>query len=355
MFYREAGQFKTNYADDSAMLPLREDRWFMWGLLALAFVGVPLFADQYWMAAILTPFLIFSLAAIGLNILTGVAGQLSLGAAAFMAVGAFAAYNIQLRLPEVPLLVNFFLSGMVAAAVGVLFGLPSLRIKGLYLAVTTLAAQFFCEWLFTSVGWFYNDVASGSVSPGPMSVFGIAIDTVTSKYVLTLSIVVVMTVVARNLLRARIGREWRAIHDMEVSAEVIGIKLARSKLTAFAVSSFFLGVAGALYGFTYLGSIEAAAFDLHQSFIILFMIIIGGMGSLVGSFLGAAFIMMFPIFMNQVMHATLSGFVDQAMLGSLELLIFGGLIIFFLIVEPAGLARLWQVVKNKLRLWPFPH
>ncbi len=355
MIYREAGQFKTNYADDSGMLTLREDRWFIWALLAFAFIAVPLLADDYWIGAILTPFLVYALAAMGLNIITGVAGQLNLGAAAFMAVGAFSAYNFQLRLPELPLLINFLFSGFIAAGVGVIFGLPSLRIKGLYLAVTSLAAQFLFEWLFTNVEWFYNYVSSGSVTPAPMQVFGIAIDTPLSKYLLTLSVVAVLTIVARNLLRSRMGREWRAIHDMEVSAEVIGIKMAYTKLMAFAVSSFFLGVAGALYGFTYLGSIEAAAFDLHQSFIILFMIIIGGMGSLVGSFIGAAFILLFPIFMSQVMHATLSGVIDQAMLGNMELLIFGALIIFFLIVEPAGLARLWQVVKNKLRVWPFPH
>ncbi|MGM8062317.1 branched-chain amino acid ABC transporter permease [Vogesella indigofera] len=354
MFYRESGQFKSSYAADSAILTIAQDRLFIAALLALAFVVLPGLGSDYLLSGILIPFLILSLAALGLNILTGYAGQLSLGSAAFMAVGAFATYNFMLRMPGMPLLLAIVLGGLSAALVGVAFGLPSLRIKGFYLAVATLAAQFFIEWVFTKFGWFTNYSSSGVISAPPMQVFGIAIDTPASKYLLTLSIVALMALAAKNMARASIGRAWMAIRDMDVAAEVIGIPMLRTKLLAFAISSFYCGVAGALYAFVLLGTVDAQAFDLHRSFQVLFMIIVGGVGSILGSFLGAAFIVLLPICLNllgQAFHDTIS----TQFLANLEMMLFGGLIIFFLIVEPHGLARLWQIAKEKLRVWPFPH
>ena len=167
MFYREAGQFKATYAADQQLFPIRQDRWGIAIILTLAVIAVPLMATDYWFSAILIPLLVFSVAAIGLNIFTGYAGQLSLGSAAFMAVGAVAAYNFQFRVPGMPVLVSFVLGGCTAALVGVAFGLPSLRIKGFYLAVATLAAQFFIPWLLVKVGWFSNDSASGVITAQP--------------------------------------------------------------------------------------------------------------------------------------------------------------------------------------------
>ncbi len=355
MLYREAGEFKSSYAEDEAIFPLRQDRWGMYITLVLAFLVVPALSDDYWFNAILVPFLILSLAAIGLNILTGYAGQLSLGAAGFMAVGAYIAWNAATRLPELPILVDFILGGLAAAAVGIFFGLPSLRIKGFYLAVATLAAQFFIEWVFTHVGWFYNYDASGSISAPPMSMLGIDLNSPAAHYYLTLVIVAVMALAAKNMARSETGRAWMAVRDMDIAAEVIGIPMLKTKLMAFGISSFYLGVAGALWGFAYLGTVEVQAFDLHRSFQILFMIIIGGVGSILGSFLGAAFIVLLPILLNVVSHAVLGDSISQGVLGNLEILVFGALIIFFLVVEPHGLARLWQIAKEKLRLWPFPH
>jgi len=299
-------------------------------------------------------FLILALAAIGLNLVVGYCGQISIGHAAFMAVGAYAAYNLVLRIPQLNFLIVLVLAGLVAAAVGMLFGIPSLRIKGLYLAVATLGAQFFMDWLFARVKWFTNYAHSGSVQTAPVELLGWSIDSPQEKYVFLLAVLILFTVIARNLVRGHIGRAWMAMRDMDVAAEVIGIRPVYAKLSAFAVSSFFVGVAGALWGFVHLGSWEPAAFNLTLSLNLLFMIIIGGMGSILGSFFGAAFIVVLPILLNQLPQF-LGIPMSTAMISHLEFMIFGALIVFFLIVEPHGLARLWAIGKEKLRLWPFPH
>jgi branched-chain amino acid transport system permease protein len=354
MIYRETGQFKTSYASDQQLFPIVQDRFFVVAVIAFAYVAVPLLASEYFFRAILTPFLILSLAAIGLNILVGYCGQVSLGTGGFMAVGAYAAYNLALRLPDLNLLVVFLLAGACATLVGVLFGVPSLRIKGFYLAVTTLAAQFFLDWAFGHIGWFTNNESSGSVSAPPLALFGYPIHGPVEKYLLVLSFVCVFALVAKNLTRGAIGRSWMATRDMDVAAEVIGIRPLSAKLSAFAVSSFFIGLAGALWAFVYLGSWEPLAFDVNRSFELLFMVIIGGLGSILGSFLGAAFIVILPLFLNQL--PTLLGIhLSTATISHVEVMTFGTLIVFFLIVEPRGLARLWAIGKEKLRLWPFPH
>ena len=355
MFYREAGQFKTSYAADQRVFPIVQDRWGMALILVLAYLVVPMVTTQYYFEAFLIPFLIFSLATIGLNILTGYAGQLSLGSAAFMAVGAFAAYNFVLRIEGMPLLVAFILAGLVTALVGIVFGLPSLRIKGFYLAVATLAAQFFIEWALTKFGWFSNYSTSGVISAQKMVILGYEFDTPESRYLLTLAIVTVLALAAKNMVRSEIGRAWMAVRDMDVAAEVIGIPMLKTKLLAFAISSFYCGVAGALYAYAYLGAVEPQAFDLGRSFQILFMVIIGGVGSILGSFLGAAFIVVLPIVLNISGEWLFGSTVDRQVLAQMEFIIFGALIVFFLIVEPHGLARLWQIGKEKLRIWPFPH
>jgi branched-chain amino acid transport system permease protein len=354
MFYREAGQFKTSYAADQAIFPIAQDRWFVWGVLAVAALLVPLVASEYLYKAILIPFLILSLAAIGLNVLVGYCGQISLGSGAFMAVGAYAAYNFATRIPELNLIVVFLLAGGVAALVGVLFGIPSLRIKGFYLAVATLAAQFFIDWLFIRVKWFTNYTSSGSVNAPKIEMLGFSFDSPGRLYLLTLALVALGALVAKNLTRSRIGRSWMAIRDMDIAAEIIGIRPMVAKLSAFAVSSFFCGVAGALWAFVHLGSWEPAAFDINRSFTLLFMVIIGGLGSILGCFLGAAFIMIVPLALNQL-PALMGMPISTALAAHLEAMIFGALIVFFLIVEPHGLARLWAIAKEKLRIWPFPH
>jgi branched-chain amino acid transport system permease protein len=354
MIYREAGQFKTTYASDQQLFPVLQDKVFVVAVLAFAFLAVPFLGSEYLFRAILVPFLILSLAALGLNILVGYCGQVSLGTGGFMAVGAYAAYNLAVRIPDLNLIVVILLAGGFTTLVGVLFGVPSLRIKGFYLAVATLAAQFFLDWMFSHVKWFTHDSSSGNVSAPPLALFGFPIESPEAKYLFVLAFVCVFALVARNLARGAAGRSWMAIRDMDVAAEVIGIRPLHAKLSAFAVSSYFVGVAGALWAFVYLGSWEPLAFDVNRSFQLLFMIIIGGLGSVLGSFLGAAFIVILPLVLNRVPGWLGLGW-STATVSHIEFMVFGALIVFFLIVEPRGLARLWAIGKEKLRLWPFPH
>jgi len=358
MFYREAGDFKTSYREDNQTFPIRFDRMGFYVALAVAFGVIPLVIDDYWANAVFVPFLIYAIAAIGLNILVGYAGQVSLGTGGFMAVGAYAVYKLMTAFPDVPIFIHVLLAGGITAAVGVLFGLPSLRIKGFYLAVATLAAQFFLVWLFNKVPWFYNYSASGQITAPDRSMFGVFVTgaqtSATAKYMFCLILLTLVALVARNLTRGTIGRKWMAIRDMDIAAEIIGVNPLTTKITAFAVSSFFIGIAGALFFSVYLGAAEVGeAFGINKSFLILFMVIIGGLGSIFGSFAGAAFLVLLPVFLKNVLVGGLGWPTDLA--AHIELMIVGGLIIVFLIAEPHGLAQLWRVAKEKLRLWPFPH
>ncbi|MCH7341910.1 branched-chain amino acid ABC transporter permease [Pelomonas sp. CA6] len=354
MLYRENGQFKSSYRADQQIFPIAQDRWAILALIAVAFVGVPLMANEYLLRAIFIPFLILSLAALGLNILVGYCGQISLGTGGFMAVGAYAAYNFLVRVDGMPPVIAILLGGLASTVVGVFFGIPSLRIRGLYLAVATLAAQFFCDWAFLRIKWLTHDSSSGSVSVSNLSAFGLPVETPVQKYLLCLSFITLFALGAKNLVRGHIGRSWMAMRDMDVAAAVIGIRPVHAKLSAFAVSSFIVGVAGALWGFVHLGSWEPAAFSIDRSFQLLFMVIIGGLGSIMGSFFGAAFIVVLPILLDSLPY-WLGIPIDTALASHLTYMIFGALIVFFLIVEPHGIARLWSTAKEKLRLWPFPH
>ena len=350
--FSQSGQYSPHYQDEQRIFRLKEHRILFYFGLLIAFVFLPFVGSDYLFNAILVPYLVLALAGLGLNILTGYAGQLSLGSAAFMAVGAFATYNLELRVPQLPLLLSILLGGLISAVFGILVGLPSLRIKGFYLIVSTLAAQFFVPWLFTQYGWFTNHNASGVISVPPMEILGYSLSSPAEHYLLTLSIVVVLTFLARNLIQSQYGRNFRAVRDMETAAVTIGIPVGRTKLLAFAISSFYLGIAGALWAFAYLGTIEANGLDLNRSFQILFIIIIGGLGSLAGSFYGAAFIVLLPIFLSVFGQAIFGQGIDQALLQNLQKIIFGALIIYFLIKEPEGLSRLLRTLYQRLRAWP---
>ena len=361
MIYREAGQYKTTYAADMAIFPLREDRIGLALVIAFAYL-LAFIGNGFLLQAVLIPFLVFSLAAMGLNILTGYAGLLSLGTGAFMGVGAYACYKLTSAFPNVNVIIWILASGFFSAAAGVLFGLPSLRIKGFYLAVATLAAQFFLQWCFIRVPWLVNYNASGALESPLRTLFGVPIMGATAtpqtRYLVVLTLVIALTWIASNLVHGRIGRMWMAVRDMDIAAELIGIRLLRTKLLAFAVSSYYCGVAGALLVFLWYGGAEYDVFDINQSFIILFMVIIGGLGSLIGSFFGAALIFIMPIVLGIVVPAVLSPFglrIGADVIEHLRFMLVGVLIIAFLIAEPHGLARLWQIAKQKLRVWPFPY
>ena len=358
MFYREAGDFKTSYQDDNQTFPIRLDRAGYWVAMAVAFLIIPFIVNDYWVNSIFAPFFIYAIAALGLNILTGYAGQVSLGTGGFMAVGAYACYKLMVAFPEINIVFHVLIAGGITAVVGVLFGLPSLRIKGFYLAVATLASQFFLVWLFNKVPWFYNYSASGQINAPERTVFGIIVTgpntDAWAKYLICLVFLVGVAWVARNLTRGMTGRKWMGIRDMDIAAEIIGVNPLMAKMSAFAVSSFFVGIAGALFFAVYLGAAEAGeSFGITKSFLVLFMVIIGGLGSIFGSFAGAAFMVLMPVLLKNVLVGTMGWPTEIA--AELEFIIVGGLIVIFLILEPHGLAQLWRLTKEKLRLWPFPH
>ena len=339
MIYREAGQYKASYQADQAIFPIAQDRFVMLALLAIAFFVVPFVATEYVYRAVLIPTVILALAAIGLNVLMGYCGQVSLGSGAFMGVGAYAAYNLAVRLP--------FLNPFVC-----------ILLSGFYLAVATLAAQFFGDWAFLRIKWITDYSSSGSVNAPPLQLLGWDLSSPAANYLVSLVFAVVLALGVKNIVRGHIGRQWMAIRDMDIAAEIIGVRPMYAKLTAFAVSSFLIGVAGALWAFVYLGSWEPAAFDINRSFQLMFMVIIGGLGSILGSVMGAIFIVLLPIFLNQALPplgAAVGWRISTATVSHFEAMIFGALIVFFLVVEPHGLARLWSIAKEKLRLWPFPH
>lgn len=358
MLYRTAGQFKTDYKSDQALFPVRQDAILLMIILAFAWVILPFAASEFAFQTLLIPVLIYALAATGLNVLTGYAGQLSLGTGAFMGVGAYACYKLITIFPELNLVIAVLLSGFFSAAIGVVFGLPSLRIKGFYLAIATLASQFFLIWLFEKWAWLYNYNASGAIQVPNVDIFGVyfagPLATSTAQYYFVLGIVTVLTLATINLTRGALGRSWKAVRDMDIAAELIGINLLKAKLFAFAVSSYIVGVAGALFVFLWRGAAEPNLFDIDLSFRVLFIAIIGGLGSILGNYLGAILIVALPVILNTVPE--LIGLeIKSATVEHLNVMIVGALIVFFLIVEPHGLARLWQLIREKLIIWPFPH
>jgi branched-chain amino acid transport system permease protein len=358
MLYRTAGQFKTSYKADLALFPVRQDAVLLMIILAFALVILPLTASEFVFQTLLIPVLIYALAAMGLNILTGYAGQLSLGTGAFMGVGAYACYKLITIFPWMSPVAAILLSGVFSAGIGVLFGIPSLRIKGFYLAIATLAAQFFLAWVFEKWGWLYNYNASGAIQVPNETMFGLFVTgpqaAAITQYYIVLGIVALMTLLCINLTRGNLGRMWKATRDMDIAAELIGINLMKSKLIAFAVSSYVVGVAGALYVFMWKGAAEPNVFYIQLSFQVLFIAIIGGLGSILGNFLGAILIVALPVVLNLV-PAALGLPISSAMVEHLNIMIVGGLIVFFLIVEPHGLNALWRLLREKLMIWPFPH
>ena len=372
MFYREAGQFKTTYEADSAKFPIFQDKVFIWIYLVIGFVVIPLICQfelintEFFLGAIMIPFLVYTLAAIGLNILTGYTGQISLGTGAFMGVGAYACYKMGTIFPDVNIIFLIVFSGFFSALAGVFFGLPSLRIKGFYLVVTTLAAQFFLTWSFIRIPWLYNHNDSGAIDGLQRKTFGVLVTGAEAntivQYMIVLGIVVSMTWVASNILQGRIGRQWMMIRDMDIAAELMGVRPLIAKLSAFAVSSFYCGVAGAMLVFLWLDTAEVESFAYVHSFEILFMVILGGLGSLLGCYLGAAIIWILPVIMRWLLPTVFEIFPDawgfvitSAEADLVTRILIGVMIVAFLILEPHGLARLWTILKQKLRVWPFPY
>ncbi len=318
-------------------------------LMVLAFLVIPMtITTGYWYSSILIPWLCLALAAIGQQIVMGYAGQLSLGAAGFMAAGAFACFNLILRVPDLPFFGALIISGLVAAAFGILFGLPSLRVRGIYLMVATLASQFFIVWMIDKFGWFKNYDSSGIITAQNIVIMGKAYTSPIDMYYVIVIVVTALTLLAMNMVRGSAGRNWMAVRDMDIAAESMGVSLLKAKLEAFAISAFYCGVAGALFAFTYLKSLEPVAFDIKLSFKVLFMVILGGLGTINGAFIGAAFILLFPVLLNFLGNNVFHGMIDATIISSIEQIVFGVLMIVFMIYEPLGMAKLWETIKIKV-------
>ena len=318
-------------------------------LMTLGFIIIPNFiSSEYWFTSILIPWLCLALATIGQQIVMGYTGQLALGAAGFMAAGAFACFNLVLRVPGIPFFGALIVSGLIAAAFGILFGLPSLRVRGIYLMVATLASQFFIVWMIDKFGWFKNYDSSGIITAQDIVIFGKSFTSPVAMYMVILVVVTFLTLLAMNMTRGSTGRNWMAVRDMDIAAESMGVSLLKTKLQAFAISAFYCGVAGALLAFCYLKSLEPVAFDIKLSFKVLFMCILGGLGTINGAFIGAAFILLFPVLLNAVGNNVFHGAIDATIISSVEQIVFGVLMIVFMIYEPLGMAKLWENIKQKI-------
>lgn len=355
MFHRESGVFKTTYASDMALYPLPIAKWTV-AVLALIFVViVPLSVHEYYLA-ILNLIFIAIVGALGLNILVGYTGQISIGHGAFMSVGAYTAANLAVRL-GLPFWITLPAGGLMAALIGVFVGMPSLRIKGLYLAIATLAGQLIIEWTINHVPAISGGAQASIEVPRP-DLFGLVLNTQGRLYFFLLFFAVLAIVATLNLVRSRIGRAFVAVRDQDIAAEIIGINIYRYKLLSFAVSSFYAGVCGVLYTY-YFGIANYEQFQLIVSIDFLAMVIIGGLGSVLGSILGAVFVTLLPIVLRLLLESVGSLIFSQGELANVisgtRLAIFGALIIFFLIVEPEGLNRLWRNIRSYFRVWPFSY
>ncbi|MDA9745343.1 branched-chain amino acid ABC transporter permease [Candidatus Pelagibacter sp.] len=318
--------------------------------MVLSVLIIPIFIKtEYWYTSILIPWLCLALATIGQQIVMGYTGQLALGAAGFMAAGAFAMFNLILRVPDLGFVGSLIVSGLIAAAFGILFGLPSLKVRGIYLMVATLASQFFIIWMIDKFGWFKNYDSSGIITAQDIVILGKPFTTPLAMYFVCLAVTTILTLLAMNMARGSTGRNWMAVRDMDIAAESMGVSLLRTKVQAFAISAFYCGVAGALFAFCYLKSLEPVAFDIKLSFKILFMCILGGLGTINGAFIGAAFILLFPVLLNAIGNNVFHGAIDATIISSIEQVIFGLLMIIFMIYEPLGMAKLWENLKQSMR------
>lgn len=349
-FALESGVYRTTYRQDLALhhTPLARAR--LWGLIALCYL-FPLVAGDYYQA-LATQIGIFAIGAMGLNILTGYTGLISVGHGAFIGVGAYTAGILTSRF-GVPFEVALVAAGAVSAVVGAIFGIPSLRLKGLYLAIATLAAQVVLEWVFAHTDPLTNGTR-GMVLSHPR-LLGMELASPRAMYYLVLTLAILGGGFAANLLRTRVGRAFLAVRDYDVSAEIIGINLFRYKILAFAVSSFYAGITGALWAH-YTRVIFPDHFNIGLSIGFLAMVIIGGLGSIMGPVYGTVFMQLLPVVLRSVVGglAAVAPALGEKLVGLREV-VFGATIILFLVFEPEGLAKLWRNVKDYFRLWPFSY
>jgi len=346
-----SGTRNYTYAQDMAILRTRT-HWALMIAFILFLYAAPLYLGNYWLG-VANLIGITLIAAVGLNILVGYCGQLSIGHAGFIAVGAYTAAILTNRF-ELPFLVGLIAAGLMAGIIGIIFGLPSIRVKGFYLAITTIAAQFIIIWVINH--WSLTGGFVGIKVPYA-SIFGFVFRTETSQFYLIISIAVLSVFLAKNIARTKIGRAFIAIRDNDLAAEVMGINLLYYKLLAFFIGCFFAGIAGALLAH-WIGFMNAEHFSLTESILYIGMIIIGGLGTTVGPIFGVVFIRL----LQQILTVQIVPFLESTFTmfpagfaTGVTPMLFGLFIILFLILEPRGIAHRWALFKSAYRLWPFSY
>jgi len=346
-----AGTRNHSYAEDMTIFRTRTQKTLLVALL-IALFTTPLWFGNYWLS-IANSIGIAIIAVTGLNILTGYCGQLSIGHAGFMAVGAYTSAIFTSTL-GLPFIAGLICAGIMAGIIGMIFGIPSLRVKGFYLAISTIAAQFIIIWVIR--GWVSTTGGSSGMEIGPASISGIVLKSQTSEFYLILVITIIAIFAAKNIVRTRVGRAFVAIRDNDLAAEVMGINLFRYKLTAFFIGCFFAGIAGSLLAHTSrLASPEY--FPFGNSVLYIGMIIIGGLGTTIGPIFGVIFFQLLDVLVTKLSPALQSAFphLPLGFTSGIAPTLFGLTIILFLIFEPRGLAHRWQLFKSSYRMWPFSY
>jgi branched-chain amino acid transport system permease protein len=352
VFYRLGGIYHTRYESDQRVLNYPFDRVQVGAVLLLA-VSAPLWASSVTLVGYLLPWVIWSAAALSLNVLMGWAGQIHLGYAAVMAIGAYTA--IHLGHAGIPLELALVAAGLSSAVIGLIFGAAALRVKGLYLAVSTLALQFLVQWVIVHVPAIGGGHAATVQAP-PLKLLGLALTSDAAAYYMALGWCVAVTLFALNLRRTALGRALIALRDKDYAAEMIGVNTFYYKTLAFWVSSFLGGVTGAVLALAYYRAVTVEQFGIDVSIQVMAMVIIGGLGNVVGSFLGAGFILLAPSMISNLLvwsSKTLGLNLPMALLTNIQLMTYGGLIMLFLLVEPLGLAKIYYNIRNYFLVWPF--
>jgi branched-chain amino acid transport system permease protein len=358
MLSRKTAVYKTSYAADLAIQRVFLARVAFWAAV-IALILLPLYASRYWLN-IANLILIAVVATVGLNILVGYSGSISVGHAAFAMVGGFTVAITSSRW-DVPMLIGLALAGIAAALVGSFFGIPSLRVKGLYLAIATLAAQVILEWFFQHADWLtgLGGRQQTIYLPDPaITIPGLppfVLRTDAHRYYLFLILSLVGVFYAENLFRTRVGRALIAIRDHDVAAQAMGIEIYRHKLLAFMISSFYAGIAGAMLAY-HLGAVTHEPYSINLSIQWLAMIIVGGLGSIPGAILGSIFLTILPIGLREFVDA-LRPYVPflADRYANIRDMLFGIVVLGFLILEPEGLYKLWRDIRNYFDRWPFSY
>ena len=354
MFYRLSGVYHTRYRATRQLWPLPADRWQV-VILAVLALAAPLYMGRVALSSYMLPWLIFSSAALSLTLLMGIAGQLHFGFAAVMAIGAYG--SIHMVQAGVPFVLALVLAGLLAAVIGCLFGASALRVKGLYLVMATLAMQYLVDWFIVNVDAISGGAVATLQTPR-VSFLGLPLRGLVANYYFVLAWTLLVTLLLLNIKRTSLGRALVAVRDKDFAAAVIGVNIFRYKLLAFFVSSFLGGVTGAILAFCYYGAVTAQQFSFDVSVQLVAMVLVGGLGSVVGAYLGAGVVLLAPIFLTKLVSAmAAAGWLPISidLMAHIPLMLYGALIMFFLLFEPLGLAKMYDNVRKYFLVWPFRH